>query len=168
VFHNNEVVLLEGLNLVIFQGVAFICFSVWNIIKPKWLLRVYILLCYTGYGEHMETDGYWMCSLNLGTITHLRTFLEVYFGERAWKAIGINFSKNKCEKLVHLVGFIMGMWCEGLRNGVSVIIRRYIDRMKFAAYIVVSLITLFHILLVLFCITVYVYIYIYIYIYINL
>jgi hypothetical protein len=44
---------------------------------------------------------------------------------------------------------------EGLSYRVPITIRRYADHMRLAVYMTVSLITFFHIILVLFCVTVY-------------
>jgi hypothetical protein len=46
-------------------------------------------------------------------------------------------------------------WNESLTDKLSIVITRYTDQMKFSAYMAVSFITFFYILLILFCIAVF-------------
>ena len=71
--------------------------------------------------------------------------------ERVVKCSWVKFKRGRSEVSPSVV-----YWSEGLSNRVSIIVRKYLDRIWFAAFLYVLFITFVHILLVLFCTILYV------------
>ena len=89
------------------------------------------------------------------TVARVCALFKVYSGEWVWKDIHDKLQSSVVGWSLNGNKWSVDKWSEGLRNRVAINVRRYTDHMRFAVYVVVSFITFYHILLVLFCIIVY-------------